>query len=397
MRLESVRTVARVGLFVLAIASAACGTKRDASAQVAQAAPRTVDGVVAIRPPRVPLPAESASVAVTRFSFIAYGDTRSDQDGQDIQLVHSLIVDQIVKQIAAMANGPDPVRFVVQSGDAVINGGDAAQWNVSFVDLVNRITGEGGVPYFLAPGNHDLTSAPRADAPMRQAGLKNYLDAVAQLIPPDGATRRLTGYPTYAVGYGNTFVMAFDSNIAGDDRQYAWVAAQLAGLDRTRYPNIVAVFHHPVFSSGPHGGAKLERPTAELRTRYMPLFRRHGVRLLLTGHEHLLEHWVERWTDSSRTRRRMDQIVSGGGGAPLYPYTQEPDLRGYIAGVDQGNVTLEHLVRPDPAPKFDNYHFLVVHVDGEHISVEYVGLPSGKKVQPYPTTPFELADPPRAP
>ena len=69
-------------------------------------------------------------------------------------------------------------------------------------------------------------------------------------------------------------------------------------------------------------------------------------------------------------------------------------MAAYIANADDAHVRLEHLVRPDPAPKFDLYHFLVFHVDGERISVEYVGLPSGRKIHPYPAVPFDLADSP---
>ena len=61
--------------------------------------------------------------------------------------------------------------------------------NVSFVGLVNRLTTEGGVPYFLAPGNHDVTSSDDLASPGRAEGLRNYLSAMAKLIPPDGATR----------------------------------------------------------------------------------------------------------------------------------------------------------------------------------------------------------------
>ena len=56
----------------------------------------------------------------------------------------------------------------------------------------------------------------------------------------------------------------------------------------------------------------------ELRKRYMPLFNAQRVRIVFSGHEHLFEHWVERYTDASGAHR-MDLVVSGGGGAPLYP------------------------------------------------------------------------------
>lgn len=374
-----------------AIAFAALLLPQTARAQATQRADST--GVVAaILPPRAPLPAEAASAAVTRFSFIAYGDTRGRRDGINEQYEHSLVVESMLRTIRSLANGRDPVRFVLQSGDAVVNGRDPRQWNVSFIGLINRITTEGGVPYFLAPGNHDVTgSANLADAG-RKVGLENYLRAVAQLIPPDRTARRLDGYPTYAFGYGNTFIIAFDSNIAEDSTQYAWVESQLGSLDRKRYTHVIAFFHHPVFTSGPHGAAIVERATAALRVRYMPLFRKHNVGLLLTGHDHLFDHWVERYRDATGKWRRIDQIVSGGGGAPLYSYQGEPDLRAYVASGAADSVRVQHLARPGMQPGDNPYHYIVVHVDGARVWLEVIGVDWGRNFQPYRSERAELTD-----
>ena len=365
---------------------------RNVPVQPEPPTPPPVDTVRAILPPRQPLPPEAASAGVTRFSFIAYGDTRGRRDGVEVQYEHSLIADAMLRVIAERAAGPSPIRFVLQSGDAVVNGRDPRQWNKSFVGLINRLTTEGGVPYFLAPGNHDVTSAAELDDPGRKEGLANYLRAVAQLIPPDGATRRLAGYPTYAIGYGNTFVLAFDSNIAADSTQFAWARAQLEGLDRTRYPNIIAFFHHPTYSSGPHGGAIIERPTAAVRDLWMPMFRKHGVQLLVTGHEHLYEHWVERYRDAQGVRRRMDQLVTGGGGAPLYGYRGEPDLRAYVAASGADSARVEHLVRPGMDPGDNPYHFVVVTVDGARISLEVLSVDWGTGFAPYRSNKAVLRD-----
>src|SRR5512141_2788059 len=86
-----------------------------AHAQVTQSADTAT--VASIAPPRMPLPAEAASAGVTRFSFIAYGDTRGRRDGTDEQYEHSLVVESMLRTISSLANGPDPVRFVLQSGD----------------------------------------------------------------------------------------------------------------------------------------------------------------------------------------------------------------------------------------------------------------------------------------
>ena len=365
------------------LASAVAFASSPAHAQVIPAAGTPTDTVLAIAAPRNPLPSEEASAGVSRFSFIVYGDTRGRRDGVDAQYEHSLIVDAMLSTIDELADGPDPVRFILQSGDAVVNGRDPRQWNASFTGLINRLTTEGGVPYFLAPGNHDVTSAAALDNPGRLEGLANYLRAVAGLIPPDGSTRRLAGYPTYAFGYGNAFFLAFDSNIAEDPVQLAWARAQLEGLDRDRYPHVVAFFHHPVFSSGPHGAAVVERPTAALRAIWMPLFRAHDVGLLVTGHEHVFEHWVERYRDAQGGFHRMDQLVTGGGGAPIYAYRGEPDLRAYVAGTGADSARLEHLVRPGPERGDNPYHYVVMHVDGPRMWLEVRSVDWGVGYAPY--------------
>jgi hypothetical protein len=348
--------------------------------------------VRAIAPPRNPLPAESASAGVTQFSFLVYGDTRGRRDGAAEQYEHSLIVDSALATIRRLAGSPTPVKFVLQTGDAVVNGRDARQWNRSFVDLINRITTEGGIPYFLAPGNHDVTGTDALESPMRIEGLRNYLAAIGNLIPPDGAPRRLAGYPTYAFGYGNAFFIALDSNIAADEKQFEWVKSQLEGLDRVRYRHVIAFFHHPTFSSGPHGGAIIERPSAALRARYTPLFRRHRAAILFSGHDHLFEHWVERHEDNEGRKHRLDHITTGGGGAPLYTYRGEPDLREYLKANAADKVTLEHVVRPGMSPGDNPYHYLLVQVDRDRIRVEVVGVDWGRGFQPYRSNATELQD-----
>jgi hypothetical protein len=340
--------------------------------------------VNAIVPPATPIPSEAQSAGVTQFSFIAYGDTRGRRDGIAIQYEHSLIVESMLTQIKKLKNTPYPVRFVLQSGDAVADGRDSHQWNISFVPLINRLTTEGGVSYFLVPGNHEATTSP--------AGLRNYLDAVSALIPQEGSPRRLLGYTTFSIGYGNTFVVGLDANIAGDEKQYQWVKSQLEGLDRNRYADVIIFCHQAPFSSGPHGGANVEQPTVELRTRYMPLFQTHHVRAVFSGHEHLFEHWVEHYTDATGTHR-MDLIVSGGGGAPLYPYTGEPDLDGYLKANESLKVSLQHLVKPGTQDAPSPYHYVIVRVDGNKLDMRVIGVDWGRNFEPYRSNEVELRDP----
>jgi hypothetical protein len=337
-----------------------------------------------IKAPKIPLPSEAESAGITNFAFIVYGDTRGRRDGKDLQYEHSLVIDSMLATIAHMkTNGGPAVRFVLQSGDAVVDGRNSKMWNNSFVGLVNRITTEGGVPYFLAPGNHDVTAASDIHSTNRLRGLSNYLAAVNHLIPSDHAFRRLAGYPVYAFGFGNSFFIALDSNLAGDLTQYEWVSDQLDSLDHDRYQNIFLFFHHPPFSSGGHGGSKIEEPARDLRRMYMPLFRKYHVRALLTGHEHLFEHWVERYTDGSGHKYRMDEIVTGGGGAPLIGFRGEPDTGPYLERYKAQKVRLEHLVTPGPKPGDNPYHYVVVEVNGTNLNLKVIGVDWGKDFKPY--------------
>src|SRR3954471_13789096 len=122
-----------------------------------------------IEPPATLLPEETASAAVTRFAFIAYGDTRSSGDanepgdGDVVHPEHSRLVDRMIARAGAAAATPFPIRFVVQSGDAVLRGVNATMWNVSFSPIIERLTRQANLPYFFAVGNHDVTSMPAGD------------------------------------------------------------------------------------------------------------------------------------------------------------------------------------------------------------------------------------------
>ena len=380
--------ISRRGSAVLhaAIVLAVCAV----SAAQQQPAPPPIP-LVAVRPIAATagaFPDEAVTANVTRFSFIGYGDTRSGPepggDGVAIHPEHARLVDRMLAAAKDLAGTPFPLRFVLQSGDAVLRGQNGAMWNVSFSPIIERLTRDAGIPYFFSAGNHDVTGMPVGD-PGRALGLHNTLTAMSRLIPPEGSPRRLSGYLTYAFGYGNTFVVALDSNIASDTLQLAWVTDQLEHIDRARYHHVIAFFHHPPYSSGPHGGAsaepvpgtgrkaadRVEAQTAAIRASYMPLFRKHHVKLLVTGHDHLFDHWVERYDDNGEPHR-IDTIVTGGGGAPIYTYAGEPDLRAYLAASTADHVRVEHLVRPGETPEQNPHHFVLVRVDGDRLSVEVI-------------------------
>ena len=366
-----------------------------AAGQTPQTAPTQEaanEPVRAIKAPRTPLASEEASASVKRFSFIVYGDTRGRRDGFEQQYEHSLVVNSAVQNIKKLEKTNFPVRFVLQTGDGVANGRIGRQWNVSYIDLINRLTQDGGVHYFLAPGNHDVSSAATQDDPQRQIGLKNFYAANAELIPPNGSPRRMTDYPVFSFGYGNSFFIAFDSNIAGDEKQLEWIKTQLEGLDRNRYRNVFVYSHHPAFSSGPHGGARTELQSGIIREKFMPLFRKHHVKVFFNGHDHFFEHWVERYEDSAG-KHRLDHVLTGGGGAPLYAYAGDPDTRDYVKAYAAEKVSLDRIAKPGYEPGMNAYHYVLVQVDGEKIKLEVIGVDWGRDFQPYRSNKATLGDP----
>jgi hypothetical protein len=367
------------------IAAGLCTVAISTAAQ----SPAAQDIARAIAPPPIPLPGEEESAAVRKFSFFAYGDTRGQVGGQELQLEHARVIEAMLAAVPTEASAGFPVRFVIQSGDAVTSGGDAALWNLKFVPLIERLTREGGLPYFFAVGNHDIGGAP-AGSPERDR-LRNAFAAMSRLWPPEGSKRRLDGYATFAFGFGQYFFIALDSNIATDRTQLAWVTRQLEELDRARYPHVIAFFHHPPITSGPHGGpSALEPATAAVRSVYLPLFRKHHVRMTITGHDHLIDHWVEHYEDQGGTHR-MDHLVSGGGGAPTYLYTGEPDVNLFAMSAAPQPVRVAHLARPSAEVSGSPHHFVIIEVDGDRMWIQAIGT-GATPFLPYGEPRFELVD-----
>ncbi len=75
-------------------------------------------------------------------------------------------------------------------------------------------------------------------------------------------------------------------------------------------------------------------------------------------------------------------MVTGGGGAPIYTYTAEPDVSAYCAAGASEDVRVEHLARPGRNRDENPHHFLVVQVDGDRLSLEVEAI-GGVPFAPY--------------
>ncbi|BDG25766.1 acid phosphatase [Thermus thermophilus] len=132
------------------------------------------------------------------------------------------------------------------------------------------------VPLYPAFGNHD---APRLWEQLR---------------------RFLLERPYYRLRVGGLEAFFLYSE-DGLPAQRAWLEK---ALQASTAPLKVLLLHRPLYSSGLHGGS----PT--LRSLLEPLLRRHGVALVLAGHDHHYERLEV---------QGLLHVVTGGGGAGLYP------------------------------------------------------------------------------
>lgn len=153
---------------------------------------------------------------------------------------------------------PD-VRFTIIAGDLVNDGEDRSQIDQLFSGAFDAFSSVGFVP---APGNHDAE------------GAGEQLFTQTYVLPENGPAVE----QDYWMKFGSTLVIVMDSN---NDGQYVAKAAWMEQVIEN-HPSrwIIVSFHHPVWS------AAADRDNKYLRSTFAPLFEKHGVALVLNGHDH---------------------------------------------------------------------------------------------------------------
>ena len=108
----------------------------------------------------------------------------------------------------------------------------------------------------------------------------------------------------YAFTVSGWQLISLNSNLPSSPNQLDWLAHLLETTPE--YGNCrLAFFHHPVYSTGPHGGVPaLQAIFGELRDH---------ARIVLSGHDHDLQRF--------QPIDGITQLVDGAGGAELYPFT----------------------------------------------------------------------------
>ncbi len=168
--------------------------------------------------------------------------------------------------------------MVVTAGDNIYPDGSASLFRSNFEQPFEPLLTR-RVPFYACLGNHDVKSGRDAQIkyPLFHMGGRNYYSHIE--------------------GGGMVEIFVLDSN-ALDATQLTWLDGTLA---RSTAVWKVAVLHHPPFSSGKrHGSDTLIRGDVH------PLFVRHGVRVVFSGHDHIYQRVT--------LQDDIQYFVSGAGG-----------------------------------------------------------------------------------
>ncbi len=161
------------------------------------------------------------------------------------------------------------------------------------------------LPFFLTPGNHDYETDNAAP----------YLAGNA--APVSNVPAAVLGR-YYSFDWGDAHFVSLDSNLMPTDsasQMLAWLDSDLAATGK--YWKIVFL-HHPPYPTGTH----LNDPICALvQQNVTPIVERHGVQLVLSGHEHGYERsWPlagGQRVDSSASGPSTTYVITGGGGQAM--------------------------------------------------------------------------------
>jgi HEAT repeat protein len=258
---------------------------------------------------------------------VSSAEGRLETAGDDDNLTIALFGDsrnnpEIVERLSMAMSSHQP-DIVLHSGDFVVDARKPQEWDPQFFNPAASLLQDAAV--YPAIGNHEHDD-------------RSYYDAFE--VPGNGGSR---AEAWYSIRRGPVHLTVLDTNpVSGllepGTEQLAWLERD---LQQAEAPWKVVMFHHPLYSSGRH------KSNQDLRSKLMPLFARHSVDLLLTGHDHCYERtWP--LVDGKRDEDGIVHVVSGGGGAVLYP-----------VGRSEWTAVSE-----------STYHYCVLTVGPDHIGVD---------------------------
>ena len=147
---------------------------------------------------------------------------------------------------------------------------------------------------YAVPGNHDYV----------QGSPQDFLDYFGARTPHR---------TWFRAQVGDWWVIGLDSNISGAmlDEQQVWLEEQLKAIEGDGRC-ILAMWHHPVFSTGLHRG-----DGARMRPAWAAL-ERAGADLVLNGHEHFYESFEPKDASGQTVPTGLREIIAGTGGGHLH-------------------------------------------------------------------------------
>ena len=238
----------------------------------------------------VALPNASDSV-----KFAIIGDSGTGSSSQ------YTIADRLVASRAKF-----PYEFVLMMGDNLYSGSGPKDYKKKFEEPYKALL-DSGLKFYAALGNHDNTDE-RNYKPFNMGGQRYYT------FKPKNGVR----------------VFALDTNYM-DQPQLRWLETELkaSGSDWK-----IVFFHHPLYSSGGTHGSDYQ-----LRAQLEPLFLKHGVDAVFSGHEHFYER--------IKPQHGITYFISGGAGS----------LRaGDIRPTELTEVGFDR-----------DYHFMLVEISGDEL------------------------------
>jgi hypothetical protein len=245
-----------------------------------------------------------------RYRFAVVGDTGSGNANQAA----------VARQIAAWKP-----EFILHCGDVMYERGEYEGYPSRFAAPYRALITN--TVFYPSPGNHDYG----------RGNLNGYTTFFETPRSPGADQERW-----YTFNYGDAQFFALDTNLpfAAGSPQTTWLTRELAA-SKAKWK--FAFFHHPPYSSGDHGSSMY------VRQAWSPLFEKHDVEVVFTGHDHHYERVIPR-EDYVKDGHPTTYFVSGGGGA-------WGRHAGHQAFTAESSVT---------------YHFLGVTVDGDRVSVEAI-------------------------
>jgi Icc-related predicted phosphoesterase len=216
----------------------------------------------------------------------------------------------ISKQMLA-AYEKQPFELVLMVGDNIY-GGNCAQFG-NYFDLPYKELIAKGVPFYATLGNHDQKcAAVQLAHPKLNMGGKRFYN-----FAPAGDLVEFFTFDSTVVVEGKVF------------EQLDWLEKALSE-SKARWK--IVFFHHPPYSPGSRHG---DDPI--LISKVIPILKKTGVRIVITGHEHFFARIGD--------REGIEYIISGSGGK-IHRKAINRQYPGFIAGNDEFHqfltVTLSH-------------------------------------------------------